>query len=272
MIKDPRAMAANQEAKAAPKEGIWETIKVILQALAIALIVRTFFFQPFNIPSSSMYPTLMIGDYLFVSKLSYGYGKYSFNFSLGGFGDPIIRCCAFVDFPGRKVLAENPERGDVAVFKLPTDNETDYIKRVIGLPGDRIQVTNGVLSINGVPVPKERIEDYVDPTGENGGGTAVPQFVETLPNGVKYRVLDSKESGADNTLEYVVPENHYFMMGDNRDNSTDSRFLSDVGYVPIENFVGRADVIFFSVAPGAPIWQIWKWPFNIRLTRFANLL
>jgi signal peptidase I len=272
MIKDPRAMAANQEAKAAPKEGIWETIKVILQALAIALIVRTFFFQPFNIPSSSMYPTLMIGDYLFVSKLSYGYGKYSFNFSLGGFGDPIVRCCSFVDFPGRKVLAENPERGDVAVFKLPTDNETDYIKRVIGLPGDRIQVTDGVLSINGVVVKKDRVEDYVDPTGENGRGTVVPQFMETLPNGVTYRVLDSGNTDLDNTPEYVVPENHYFMMGDNRDNSQDSRVLSAVGYVPIENFVGRADVIFFSVAPGAPIWQIWKWPFNIRLGRFANLL
>jgi signal peptidase I len=273
MIKDPRAMAANREAKEASKEGIWETIKVILQALVIALVVRTFFFQPFNIPSSSMYPTLMIGDYLFVSKLSYGYGKYSFNFSLGGFGDPIVKCCSFVDFPGRKVLAENPLRGDVAVFKLPSDTNIDYIKRVIGLPGDRIQMKAGVLHINGVVVKKERIEDYLDPNSESGGGgTAVPQFMETLPNGVTYRVLDARESTADNTFEYVVPENHYFMMGDNRDNSQDSRFLDEVGYVPIENFVGRADVIFFSVAPGAPIWQIWKWPLNVRLRRFANLL
>ncbi len=271
-------MAANQEAKGAPKEGVWETVKVILQALVIALVVRTFFFQPFNIPSSSMYPTLMIGDYLFVSKLSYGYGKYSFNFSLGGFGDPIIKCCSFVDFPGRKVLAENPVQGDVAVFKLPTDISVDYIKRVIGLPGDRIQMKAGVLHINGVAVKKERIEDYVDPNpnykgeGESSGGPIVPQYLETLPNGVSYRVLDASESSADNTTEYVVPANHYFMMGDNRDNSQDSRFLSQVGYVPIENFVGRADVIFFSVAPGAPIWQIWKWPLNVRLSRFANLL
>ena len=142
---------------------MWETVKVIIQALLIAFVVRTFFYQPFNIPSASMYPTLKVGDYLFVSKLSYGYGKYSFNFSLGMFGNEIITCCP-IDFPGRVVLAETPKRGDVAVFKLPTDTEIDYIKRVIGLPGDRIQMRDGVLYINGEAVKKERIEDYTDPS------------------------------------------------------------------------------------------------------------
>jgi signal peptidase I len=274
MIRDPRAMAANHETDTAPKDGLWEMIKVILQALAIAIVVRTFFFQPFNIPSPSMYPTLMVGDYLFVSKLSYGYGKYSFNFALGRQKDPIVTCCP-VDFPGRKVLAELPERGDVAVFKLPTDTSVDYIKRVIGLPGDRIQVTDGVLFINGQVVKKERIENYVDSDGRSNreDQPTVPQFLETLPNGVTYRVLDtSPRSDADNTAEYVVPANHYFMMGDNRDNSQDSRYLSEVGFVPIENFVGRADVIFFSIAPQSAVWEIWKWPLNLRWTRFFKLI
>jgi signal peptidase I len=271
MSKHDHAMAA----KAATKkkdDGLWETAKVILQALAIAFVVRTFLFQPFNIPSASMYPTLKIGDYLFVSKLSYGYGKYSFNFSLNGFsGHPIISCCP-VEFPGRKILADTPERGDVAVFKLPTDTEIDYIKRVIGLPGDRIQMRDGVLHINDVPVKKERIEDYVD---QDSGfdGRPVPQYQETLPNGVTYRVLDETPvGGLDNTDVYTVPEGHYFMMGDNRDNSQDSRVLSSVGYVPIENFVGRADILFFSISSDASLWRIWEWPVLIRWSRFFNLI
>jgi signal peptidase I len=276
MIKDPRAMAARKDAENESQDGIWETIKVILQALVIAIFVRTFFFQPFNIPSSSMYPTLKIGDYLFVSKLSYGYGKYSFNFALGGSGDPIVKCCSFVDFPGRKVLADTPKRGDVAVFKLPSNTEIDYIKRVIGLPGDRIQMREGVLYINDVMVPKKRIEDYVDDGNEASGDrdlVSLGQYEETLPNGVTYRVLDIiNDNVADNTEVYQVPDNHYFMMGDNRDNSTDSRFASGVGFVPIENFVGRADIIFFSIAPGARIWEVWKWPLYLRLSRFLNLL
>ncbi len=256
-----------------PDEGIWETVKVIIQALLIAFFVRTFLYQPFNIPSESMYPTLKVGDYLFVSKLSYGYGKYSFNFSFGGFGQTWISCCP-VDFAGRIVLPDAPERGDVAVFKLPTDTEIDYIKRVIGLPGDRIQMIDGVLHINGEKIPKVRIEDYVDSeTSGPGGGHAVAQYEETLPNGVKYHVLDEDPNGAaDNTDVYVVPEGHYFMMGDNRDNSQDSRFQNVVGYVPIENYVGRADVIFFSISGGTALWEVWKWPFEIRWSRFLNFL
>jgi signal peptidase I len=270
MTKNDQSLAARAKVRK-PDEGLWETAKVILQALAIAFLVRTFLFQPFNIPSSSMYPTLKVGDYLFVSKLSYGYGKYSFNFSFGGFsGPPWVSCCSFVDFPGRKVWADTPKRGDVAVFKYPQDLSIDYIKRVIGLPGDKIQMKQGVLFINGVEVKKERIEDYIDPDAESGKGPVVSQFRETLPNGVSYNVLDFGDGEADNTDVYVVPADHYFMMGDNRDNSQDSRYLNKVGYVPIENFVGRADVIFFSFKSGSTLWEPWKWPFQIRWSRFFN--
>jgi signal peptidase I len=274
MIKNDHAMAAKAAAKK-PDEGIWETFKVIVQALAIAFFVRTFFYQPFNIPSGSMYPTLKIGDYLFASKLSYGYSKYSFNFSLALFGPPLVQCCSFIDFPGRKVLADVPKRGDVAVFKLPTDTNTDYIKRVIGLPGDHVQMKHGVLYINDVAVRKERIEDYLDPNMESNyrGLVNVPQYRETLPNGVSYNVLDFvEESDVDNTDVYTVPEGRYFMMGDNRDNSQDSRFLDKVGYVPIENFVGRADIIFFSISPDATIKRIWEWPARVRWLRFFHLI
>lgn len=271
MHKKDHTMAAGQDSRRKSEDGLWETVKVIVQALLIAFFVRTFLYQPFNIPSASMYPTLKVGDYLFVSKLSYGYGKYSFNFALSAFGREWVKCCP-IDFQGRVVFADAPKRGDIAVFKLPTDIDIDYIKRVIGLPGDRIQMQAGVLHINGVAVKKERIEDYVDPVGE-GGGRPVPQYLETLPNGVTYRVLDTEANGeGDFTEEYVVPEGKYFMMGDNRDNSQDSRYLMQVGYVPIENYVGRADIIFFSISPDASLWQIWKWPVAIRWSRFFNLL
>ena len=275
MYKKDYHMAAAQDPRQKAEEGIWDTVKVVIQALLIAFFVRTFFYQPFNIPSASMYPTLKVGDYLFVSKLSYGYSKYSFNFSFDALGTTWITCCP-IDFPGRIVFADTPKRGDVAVFKLPTNTAIDYIKRVIGLPGDRIQMKEGVLYINGEAVKKERIEDYVDaePMGE-GNGHPVQQYEETLPNGVKYRVLDSEPDGTgsvDNTGEYVVPAEHYFMMGDNRDNSEDSRFLKVVGYVPIENYVGRADIIFFSISRGTTLWEVWKWPFEIRWSRFLNLL
>ena len=272
MHKQDHTLAAARASDKKNEDGLWETAKVIIQALAIAFFVRTFLYQPFNIPSSSMYPTLKVGDYLFVSKLSYGYGKYSFNFTVGGFGQQIFTCCP-IEFPGRKVLADTPKQGDVAVFKLPTDTSIDYIKRVIGLPGDRIQMKDGVLYINDVAVKKDRIEDYVDPDSQGGGGRPIPQFEETLPNGVKYHVLDAEPNGgADNTDVYVVPENHYFMMGDNRDNSQDSRFLDRVGYVPIENFVGRADMIFFSISSDAKLWKVWEWPLDIRWLRFFNFI
>jgi signal peptidase I len=272
MAKNDSSYATTQASQQKPQEGIWETVKVIVQALAIAFVIRTFLFQPFNIPSGSMYPTLKVGDYLFTSKLSYGYGKYSFNFAPSVFGVTLIKCCEFIDFPGRKILGDTPKRGDVAVFKYPNDLSQDYIKRVIGLPGDRVQMKDGMLSINGEPVRKERIEDYVDPSPhvDRQGQGIYPQFIETLPNGVSYQVLDTDPAGGlDTTPEMLVPDGQYLMMGDNRDNSSDSRVW---GFVPLENFVGRADIIFFSLAPDTPIWQVWKWPVAIRWGRFFNLI
>jgi signal peptidase I len=237
--------------------GLGETIKTIVYAVVIALVVRTVAFEPFNIPSGSMIPTLLVGDYLFVSKYSFGYSRYSLPLS-----PPL--------FDGR-ILAQTPQRGDVVVFKLPTDNSTDYIKRLIGLPGDHIQVIHGVLNINGKPVERRQIEDFV----ERGSSlTRVIQYVETLPNGRPHPIIESLgDSGpADNTLEYVVPDGHYFMMGDNRDNSQDSRFLDKVGYVPAENLVGRAEIIFFSTDGSAALWEVWKWPWAIRWNRFLTVI
>jgi signal peptidase I len=232
--------------------GLWENVKVLGQALLLAVVIRTLFFQPFSIPSGSMMETLLVGDYLFVSKYSYGYTKYSVPFS------PDL-------FSGR-IWGSEPERGDVAVFRLPSNTKIDYIKRVIGLPGDRIQVTNGVLFINGEAVERELVGSY-EPEGRYNQGTDVPVYKETLPNGVSYTTLDlSPNSPGDNTREFVVPEGHYFMMGDNRDNSQDSRF--EVGYVPLENFIGRATIIFFSIAEDASPLEIWKWPSDLRLSRF----
>lgn len=232
--------------------GLWENVKVLVQALLLAVIIRTLLFQPFSIPSGSMMETLLVGDYLFVSKYSYGYSKYSIPFS------PDL-------FSGR-IWGDEPERGDVAVFRLPSNPKVDYIKRVIGLPGDRIQVTDGVLSINGQPIDRELVGEYT-PEGRYNQGTPVPIYRETLPNGVSYTTLDiNPNSPGDNTREFVVPEGHYFTMGDNRDNSLDSRF--DVGYVPLENFVGRATIIFFSIAEDSSPLEIWKWPTDLRFERF----
>ena len=254
LTKD-KAMGADVAGKRS-EGGLYETVKVVIQALLLALVVRTFLFQPFNIPSGSMKSTLLVGDYIFVSKFAYGYSRYSFPF-----GPPL--------FSGR-VWASQPKRGDVVVFKLPTDNETDYIKRVIGLPGDRIQMIGGVLHINGQAVKRERVPDFVE-TEADGSTMRVTRYRETLPNGVSYDTLDLVENGiADNTQEYVVPPGHYFMMGDNRDNSTDSRFLSRVGYVPFENLVGRANIIFFSVREGAHAYEVWRWPWTIRWNRLFH--
>lgn len=165
-------------------------------------------------------------------------------------------------------MASEPKRGDVAVFKLPTDNDTDYIKRIIGLPGDKITVNGGVLTINGKEVKRTRTSDFVD--SDPDAGPAIAQYTETLPNGVSYQTLDlNPYSSADNTGPFIVPQGHYFMMGDNRDNSTDSRFPT-VGYVPYENLVGRASIIFYSHNDSARFWQIWQWPFAIRWSRLFN--
>jgi signal peptidase I len=207
--------------------------------LVAAFCVRTFLYQPFNIPSGAMMPTLRVGDYLFVSKTAYGYGRYSLPFDLGF---------------NRRSSSHQPERGDIVVFKLPRDNRTDYIKRIISLPGERVQVIDGLPYINGVAIKKEPIGTYDNADEEAYGGiNDIPMYRETLPNGVTYDVLDAEPNGlADNTPEYVVPIAHYFMMGDNRDNSLDSRFLKEMGYVPYENLVGQATLIFWN-SNGAPI-------------------
>jgi len=246
------------DAEGSLKESIKDIVKVVIQALVLAFFVRVFLFQPFNIPSGSMIPTLLVGDYLFVSKYAYGYSRYSLPFG------PNL-------FSGR-VWAAEPKRGDVVVFKLPRDNETDYIKRVIGLPGDEIQMIHGVLHINGEPIKKEKIEDVTldDPSGHT---RTVARYRETLPNGVTYPVLDLIQEGiGDNTEVYKVPEYHFFMMGDNRDNSTDSRFLSEVGYVPFENLVGRAEIIFFSIREDSSFWEIWRWPGSVRWSRMLQVV
>jgi len=242
------------------ESGLGETIRVVIHALLIALVIRTFLFQPFNIPSGSMKATLLVGDYLFVSKYSYGYSHYSIPLS-----PPL--------FSGR-IFGSEPSRGDIVVFRLPKDDSTDYIKRVIGLPGDRIQMKEGLLYINETPVKRERLSDFIgeDPCGSDATAR-VKRWKETLPNGVSYESLDCVDNGFyDNTNVYTVPAGHFFMMGDNRDNSTDSRVLSAVGYVPFENIVGRAQMIFFSIAEGEHAWMFWRWPTAVRWNRFFTIV
>jgi signal peptidase I len=227
--------------------GFWRTILIysmgsLLLPAGLALGVRTFLFQPFNIPAGSMAPTLLVGDYLFVSKYVYGYSRYSFPFSAP-------------QFSGRLFSAE-PTRGDVVVFRLPKDGVTDYVKRVVGLPGDRIQMKEGLLYINGTPVVRERLPDYAGADLCGSGSGSVKRWRETMPNGASYETLDCVDNGFyDNTNVYAVPSGSYFMLGDNRDNSTDSRVLSAIGYVPLENLIGRAGLIFFSRSPSAMRWE-----------------
>ena len=235
-------------------EGKFEFIKTIVIAGALALGFRSLLFEPFNIPSGSMIPTLLVGDYLFVSKYSYGYSRYSFPFGLA-------------PFDGR-IFETPPERGDVAVFRQPQNESVAFIKRIVGLPGDRIQVTDGVLRINDVAVNRVRKGFATASDGYNVIRFAVYQ--ETLPNGKSYLIQErSDDDVLDNTNVFLVPEGHYFMMGDNRDNSRDSRTTS-VGMVPAENLIGRAERLFFSHNSSAHLWEIWKWPFAIRYGRLGD--
>jgi signal peptidase I len=262
-VKATPSTAARKEPPAKQKADgdSWiETVKTIVYALLIALVIRTFLFQPFNIPSGSMENTLLVGDYLFVEKFAYGYSRYSFPFG-------------FPPFSGR-AFGTGPQRGDVVVFKMPNAESPDYmkdfIKRVIGLPGDRVQMINGQVWLNGKPVPKLHAADYVE-SDIYGSVNNVPRYREVLPGGKSYYVLDRIPEGpSDNTPVYVVPPRHYFMMGDNRDNSADSR--ADVGYVPAENIEGRAVLIFFSTDSSAQWWELWKWPWSIRYDRLLTVI
>lgn len=235
---------------------VGEFMKTAILAVLLALFIRTFFFEPFNIPSGSMLPTLEIGDYLFVSKTSYGYSKHSFPLSLA-------------DFDGR-AFAKAPERGDVIVFKLPSNPRIDYIKRLVGMPGDRIQVEKGRLFLNGKLVEREAV-GMKRLAAPEGGSESMMEYIETLPGGVMHRIYEESDNGPlDNTEEFVVPEGHYFLMGDNRDNSQDSRVSELVGFVPFENLVGRADILFFSVDETANLFRPWTWPGAIRYGRIFD--
>ncbi len=239
------------------KDGWGETIKTIIYAVLIAVVIRSFLFEPFRIPSGSMYPTLEVGDYLFVSKYTYGYSRYSFP---GG----------IIPFEGR-IWADMPKRGDIVVFKFPVDNKTDFIKRVIGLPGDTIEVKRGRLYINNQMVEREEVGDYtVDEfviRPEN-----YTEYTETLPEGFKHNILEVSdyEPQVDNTTKVTVPEGHIFVMGDNRDRSDDSRV--SVGFVPVENLVGKARFLFFSHNDKGAWYKPWTWPKLIRWSKIFNTL
>ena len=258
-------MSENVQAKASAKSGaaqeVVEVVKTVVYALAIALFLRVLLFQPFTIPSASMEPNLYEGDYIIVSKFSYGYSRHSIPFS-----PPL--------FEGR-ILGKGPERGDIVVFKLPRDNRTDYIKRVIGLPGDRVQMRGGLLYLNGQQVKREALPPVIEDTGY-GFTRQVMRYRETLPGGRQFLTDDfGPDNDLDNTEVFTVPEGHYFMMGDNRDNSSDSRVPPEaggVGYVPAENLVGKAQIILLSWSPGASIFKPWTWVMNAQPGRFFNIL
>jgi len=231
-----------------------DNLKTIIYALLIAIVIRSLFFQPFYIPSSSMEPNLLIGDRIFVAKYSYGYSKHSFPFS------PSIY--------ENRVFFKKPKYGDLVVFKTPQDNRTDYIKRLIGMPGDSIQFVNGKIFLNNKEIKRKEIKsNYKIRCGSNN--FQVNAYKETLPNGISYIAVYNKNETMQNTDKYIVPEKHYFFLGDNRDCSRDSRFLNSVGYVHQLNLVGKAKMIFFSndTIKGS-ILKFWNWNNSLRLKRF----
>lgn len=235
------------------QSSFFETLKTLLWAGLIAILFRSFLFEPFSIPSGSMIPTLLVGDYLFVSKYSYGYSRYSFPLGV-------------VPIPDR-VMASSPQRGDVVVFRKPGNEQVDYIKRLIGLPGDRVQLRQGRLYINDMLMERQPLGTAVQ---ENGllrqSGTI---YAEILPEGYRHLIQEFGDTDRmDNTAVFSVPQGHFFFMGDNRDNSRDSR--AEVGMVPFKNLVGRAELIFFSHNGQARLWEIWRWPAAIRLSRIGK--
>ncbi|MDD4556915.1 MAG: signal peptidase I [Alphaproteobacteria bacterium] len=238
------------------EDSILDTIKTVVYAIVVAILIRTFLFEPFKIPSASMYPTLYVGDYLFVSKYTYGYSKHSFPMSLPLFNG--------------KVWESTPERGDVVVFKPTKDEKIDYIKRVIGLPGDKIKLVEGRLFINGKIVERNQIEDYVY-RDSRGNLVRYKQYIETTPEGRSHKIMEvSDKELVDNYAEITVPQGMLFVMGDNRDNSEDSR--KSVGNVPLENLVGRARVLFFSHNDEGAWYKPWTWPKIIRWNRLFSTI
>ncbi len=239
-----------------------ELVKTVGSALALVLLVHTILIKPFSIPSGSMNPTFEIGDYLFVSKFTYGYSRYSIPLS------PNL-------FSGR-IFGSMPKTGDVVVFRPPHKTYEDWIKRVIGVPGDHIRMIEGILHINGKPVTLEKVGKYYW-RDQFGREYESEKYMETLPNGVQHMIAKSTpfgQSEKDNTREFIVPEGQFFMMGDNRDHSEDSRFAT-VGFIPYENLVGRAELIFFSTdlpTTGGAWWMIWRWPMATRYSRFFTIV
>jgi signal peptidase I len=245
-------LGVSNNAAASKGSSWWDVIRQVTIAVVIALGIRSFLAEPFNIPSGSMIPTLLVGDYVFVTKYSYGYSRHSFPLS-----PPV--------FSGR-TSDTLPARGDVAVFKTPQDNKTDYIKRVMGLPGDRVQVREGRVYINEKLVDRRFVEDYVYRT-ESGYTIRTRRYEETLPGGRKHTIIEQSDSGPlDNTRVFTVPAGHLFMMGDNRDGSEDSR--ASVGFVPVENLVGKAQIIWLSV--DGTLFRFWELPWTVRFNRIGQ--
>ncbi len=254
---DKNTAADNAEEREVPmtaREEWTEFFRTALIAVILALLIRTFLLEPFNIPSGSMKPTLQIGDYLFVSKPAYGYSRYSFPFGLAPIEGRI--------WDGDKM----PRRGDVIVFKLPSNPSIDYIKRIVALPGETVQVLDGELYINRRKVPRDFVR--LTQVREGAATISMTEYVQTLPGGIMHTIYEEADDRPlDNTPEFTVPKDHYFVMGDNRDNSQDSRVQGLVGFVPLENVVGRASFIFFSTNGHASLAEIWKWPWSIRYDR-----
>tara|TARA_B100001248_G_scaffold52392_1_gene34206 strand:- start:21159 stop:21902 length:744 start_codon:yes stop_codon:yes gene_type:complete len=232
---------------------IFDNLKTLIGALIIAVLIRSLIIQPFYIPSSSMEPTLLVGDRIFVSKYSYGYSKHSFPFS--------------PNFSNNRFFSKNPKQGDLVVFKTPIDNRTDYIKRLIGLPGDEIQFVKGKLLINGKQIDRKLVDKpFQIRCGDYNLNTKT--FIETLPNGVQHLASYNRDGTLQNTPKYKVPLDHYFLMGDNRDCSKDSRFLNEIGYIKKLNLVGKAKIIFFSNdTKKGSLFKFWNWPNTFRLDR-----